>query len=153
MVFKRAFRIQQLVSLRRGGGGAPLRDAGGNLVADLRGVDIHAPNQNQNVHHQHSPGRWQQQQQQGGGANDHHDPGVNVYHASQQGAGVDIPGMPRRGVNAGQGDYSSPLRRAGGGPSSFRLGGGDPVGVGDFNGGVAIVVVHATLWFGFIHST
>ena len=35
-------------------------------------------------------------------------------------------GVPRRGVSPGNGDYSSPLARAGGGPSSFYLGGGDP---------------------------
>ena len=35
-------------------------------------------------------------------------------------------GVPRRGVNPGNGDYSSPAARAGGGPSSFFLGGGDP---------------------------
>ena len=34
-------------------------------------------------------------------------------------------GVPRRGVNPGNGDYSSPQRRAGGGPSSFYLGGGE----------------------------
>lgn len=34
-------------------------------------------------------------------------------------------GVPRRGVNPGNGEYSSPTARAGGGPSSFYLGGGD----------------------------
>ena len=32
-------------------------------------------------------------------------------------------GVPRRGVNPGNGEYSSPTARAGGGPSSFYLGG------------------------------
>ena len=45
-----------------------------------------------------------------------------------------MQGVPRRGVNPGNGDYSSPLARAGGGPSSFYLGGGDPRG-GSGNGG------------------
>ena len=30
-----------------------------------------------------------------------------------------IPGVPRRGVNPGNGEYSSPMRRAGGGPSAW----------------------------------
>jgi hypothetical protein len=38
-----------------------------------------------------------------------------------------MQGVPRRGVNPGNGEYSSPLARAGGGPSSFYLGGGRPV--------------------------
>ena len=46
-------------------------------------------------------------------------------------------GVPRRGVNPGNGDYSSPLARAGGGPSSFYLGGGDP-----YRGGGGGVVEH-----------
>ena len=46
-----------------------------------------------------------------------------------------MQGVPRRGVNPGNGDYSSPLARAGGGPSSFYLGGGDRVRGGGGNGG------------------
>jgi hypothetical protein len=48
-----------------------------------------------------------------------------------------MQGVPRRGVNPGNGEYSSPLARAGGGPSSFYLGGGDPFGVSG-NGGVKV---------------
>ena len=52
-------------------------------------------------------------------------------------------GVPRRGVNPGNGDYSSPLARAGGGPSSFYLGGGDPYrGGGGGGGGGGGVVEH-----------
>jgi hypothetical protein len=115
----------------KGGGGAPLRDAGGNVHADLRGVDIHASNQKQNQH-QHSPGRGGYQGGHQGGGGGYHGGGDGGGGGQHHGGGAgdsihaDIPGMPRRGVAPGQGDYSSPLRRAGGGPSSFRLDGGDP---------------------------
>ena len=53
-----------------------------------------------------------------------------------------MQGVPRRGVNPGNGDYSSPLARAGGGPSSFYLGGGDPYRVGGgVGGGVGVGAV------------
>ena len=55
-----------------------------------------------------------------------------------------MQGVPRRGVNPGNGDYSSPLARAGGGPSSFYLGGGDPYrggGGGGVGGGVGVGAV------------
>ena len=62
-----------------------------------------------------------------------YDPGWGSDLAAMGRAGVGdhvthrdvMHGVPRRGVNPGNGDYSSPQRRAGGGPSSFYLGGGE----------------------------
>ena len=90
----------------KGGGGAPLRDARGELYADLRGVDIHAGNMPQNVA---SPTRARAAR-----------PSVVVPDGTHRDAMI---GVPRRGVNPGHGEYSSPMQRAGGGPSSFRIGG------------------------------
>ena len=90
----------------KGGGGAPLRDARGELYADLRGVDIHAGNMPQNVS---SPTRARAAR-----------PSIVVPDGTHRDAMI---GVPRRGVNPGHGEYSSPMQRAGGGPSSFRIGG------------------------------
>ena len=66
--------------------------------------------------------------------------GVRLSHHSQiltSPPRESMQGVPRRGVNPGNGEYSSPLARAGGGPSSFYLGGGDPFGVSG-NGGAKV---------------
>jgi|AntAceMinimDraft_11_1070367.scaffolds.fasta_scaffold52463_1 hypothetical protein len=115
----------------KGGCGAPLRDAGGNLVADLRGAEKHGSGSNQKQHQHH---QGQSSPRRGGGNGDypggHGDGGFHARGGGGRGGeGGGIPGLPGREINASQSDYSSPLRRAGGGPSSFRIGGGGGGGI------------------------
>ena len=99
---------------KRGGGGEPLVDDRGHLIAELKGVDIRSPANAQAaaaaasnaMNESLSPGRVAE---------------IVGYPGGDQRA--PMAGVPRRGVNPGAGEYSSPFRRAGGGPSSFYLGG------------------------------
>ena len=97
---------------KRGGGGEPLVDDRGHLIAELKGVDIRSPANAQAaasanaMNESLSPGRVAE---------------IVGYPGGDDRA--PMAGVPRRGVNPGAGEYSSPFRRAGGGPSSFYLGG------------------------------
>jgi hypothetical protein len=97
---------------KRGGGGEPLVDDAGVLIAELKGVDIRSP-ANAAAARSH------------GGFEASLSPGRIAEAVGYPGGDDRAPmlGVPRRGVNPGAGEYSSPFRRAGGGPSSFYLGG------------------------------
>lgn len=109
---------------KRGGGGEPIVDDRGHLIAELKGVDIRSPANAQAaaasamgmMNESLSPGRVAE---------------IVGYPGGDDRA--PMAGVPRRGVNPGAGEYSSPFRRAGGGPSSFYLGG--EVNAGQVNGG------------------
>ena len=99
---------------KRGGGGEPLVDDRGHLIAELKGVDIRSPANAQAAAAAAS-----------NAMNESLSPGRVAEIVGYPGGDDRAPmaGVPRRGVNPGAGEYSSPFRRAGGGPSSFYLGG------------------------------
>ena len=86
-------------------------DDRGHLIAELKGVDIRSPANAQAaasanaMNESLSPGRVAE---------------IVGYPGGDDRA--PMAGVPRRGVNPGAGECSSPLRRAGGGPSSFTSG-------------------------------